>query len=104
MLKVEFVYKQVSREPSDGPAIDLSQITLPEDLVSRMVMAAELHSTTVLKNCLKEVEHFGPREQRLAEHLRGFLTSYDMETIQRIIAQIPVEPQTADSTAEASLK
>jgi signal transduction histidine kinase/DNA-binding response OmpR family regulator len=97
LLKVEFVYKQVSPELAEGPAIDLSQITLPEDLVSRMVMAAELHSTTVLKNCLKEVEQFGPGEQRLAEHLRGFLTSYDMDTIQRIIAQIPVEHQTAAS-------
>jgi signal transduction histidine kinase/CheY-like chemotaxis protein len=102
LLKVEFVYKQPSSESSGASAIDLSQITLPEDLVSRMVMAAELHSTTVLKNCLKEVEHFGPREQRLAEHLRSFLTSYDMETIQRIIAQIPIEPQTADSTTAAS--
>jgi CheY-like chemotaxis protein len=101
LLHVDFVYKQPSLESSEATAIDLSQITLPEDLVSRMVMAAELHSTTVLKNCLKEVEHFGPREQRLAEHLRGFLTSYDMETIQRIIAQIPIEPQTADVTPAA---
>jgi CheY-like chemotaxis protein len=101
LLKVEFIYKQVSVERSGGPAIDLGQITLPEELVSRMVMAAELHSTTVLKNCLKEVEQFGPGEQRLAEHLRGFLASYDMGTIQRIIAQIPVAPQPTHSTANA---
>jgi hypothetical protein len=65
-----------------------------------MVMAAELHSTTVLKNCLTQVEDFGPNERRLAEHLRGFLTSYDMATIQRIIAQIPVEPEAAVPAAE----
>jgi len=102
LLNVDFVYKQRFSGSSEPAAIDLSQITLPEDLVSRMVMAAELHSTTVLKNCLKEVEQFGPREQRLAEHLRSFLTSYDMETIQRIIAQIPLEPQTAHSSPAAS--
>ncbi len=58
-----------------------------------MVMAAELHSTTVLKNCLKQLEEQGANERRLAEHLRGFLTSYEMETIQRIIAQIPIAPE-----------
>lgn len=101
LLKVEFIYKQACADASGSTAIDLSQISLPEDLLSRMVMAAELHSTTVLKNCLKEVERFGPKEQRLAEHLRSFLTSYDMETIQRIIAQIPVAPQPAGSPAPA---
>jgi len=98
LLNVDFVYKDVSATSAGRDTIDLGEISLPEDLLSRMVMAAELHSTTVLKNCLKEVEQFGPNEHRLAEHLRGFLTSYDMETIQRIIAQIPVEPQPSVST------
>jgi signal transduction histidine kinase/CheY-like chemotaxis protein len=93
LLGVEFIYKTVA--PSEGEdAIDLNEIALPEDLISRMVMAAELHSTTVLKTCLKELDEFGPREQRLADHLRGFLRSYDMETIQRIIAQLPTETLT----------
>jgi CheY-like chemotaxis protein len=97
LLGVEFVYKQRLANQSGETAMDLSQITLPEDLVTRLVMAAELHSTTVLKSCLKEMDGFGPNEHRLAEHLRGFLTSYEMETIQRIIAQIPVEPEAAVS-------
>ena len=58
------------------------------------MMAAELHSATVLKNCLKEVEELGPSGQRLAEHLREFLASYDMNMIQKIVAQIPVTPGT----------
>jgi signal transduction histidine kinase/CheY-like chemotaxis protein len=97
LLGVEFLYKQPAAGRPIESAMDLSQITLPEDLVTRLVMAAELHSTTVLKNCLREMEDFGPNERRLAEHLRGFLTSYEMETIQRIIAQIPVEPETVAS-------
>jgi hypothetical protein len=54
------------------------------------VLAAELHSATALNACLKELEAIGPEESRLAEHLRGFLASYDMEAIQRILAQLPV--------------
>jgi hypothetical protein len=44
----------------------------------------------VLKSCLQEVEQLGPSGVRLAQHLRQFLSSYDMKTIQRIVAQIPV--------------
>jgi signal transduction histidine kinase/CheY-like chemotaxis protein len=90
LLHIEFIYKPSAATEGDV-SIDLNNISLPEELISRMVMAAELHSTTVLKACLKEVERFGPSEERLAEHLRGFLRSYDMETIQRLIAQLPNE-------------
>jgi signal transduction histidine kinase/CheY-like chemotaxis protein len=98
LLNVEFVYK-AGAELELEEAIDLNEITVSEDLLSRMVMAAELHSTTVLKTCLKELEELGPHEQRLAEHLRGFLRSYDMETIQRIIAQLPNENLTPSSSS-----
>ena len=70
--------------------IDLRQLTLPEDLAARLAMAAELHSATVLKQCLAEVEKLGPAGGRVADHLRTFLASYDMKTIQRLVAQIPV--------------
>ena len=70
--------------------IDLLQLTLPEDLADRLAMAAELHSATVLKNCLLEVGKLGPAGERVAAHLRTFLASYDMKTIQRLVAQIPV--------------
>ena len=59
------------------------------------MMAAELHSATVLKSCLREVEETGPPGQRLAGHLREFLASYDMEMIQKIVAQIAVAPTDA---------
>ncbi|PTY01587.1 hypothetical protein DB346_12660 [Verrucomicrobia bacterium LW23] len=101
LLHVEFTRKEASAAEDDpGASIDLSKIAVPEDLVNRLVVAAELHSTTVLKNCLKELEACGPNEQRLAEHLRGFLSAYDLETIQRIVAQIPL-PAAAPSGPEA---
>ena len=89
LLGVEFEYKDDPLSPDLRDSIDLSQIVLPEDLSTRLTMAAELHSATVLKSCLAELEQLGTAGQRLAQHLRGFLASYDMKTIQRIIAQIP---------------
>ena len=94
LLGVEFDYKP-HEAGADAPLMhDLGRIVLPEDLATRLMMAAELHSATVLKNCLKEVEELGPSGQRLAEHLREFLASYDMNMIQKIVAQIPVTPGT----------
>lgn len=58
--------------------------------VARLAMAAELHSATVLKVCLAEMEILGPAGERVAGHLRTFLASYDMKAIQHLVAQIPV--------------
>ncbi len=86
---VEFEYEAPAECPASG-TFDLGQITLPQELATRLTVAAELHSATVLKNCLADVENLGPAGAQLARHLRGFLASYDMKSIQRLIAQIPV--------------
>ena len=90
LLGVSFEYKEKAGMPLAEHTIDLGQIALPDDLAARLTMAAELHSATVLKGCLAEMEKLGPAGERLARHLRGFLSSYDMKTIQRLVAQIPV--------------
>ena len=90
LLGVSFDYKERDHTESAEDTIDLRQISLPEDLAARLTMAAELHSATVLKGCLIEMEKLGPAGDRLARHLRGFLASYDMKTIQRLVAQIPI--------------
>jgi signal transduction histidine kinase/DNA-binding NarL/FixJ family response regulator len=90
LLGVKFEYRTPAVDAEAAPVLDLGRIMLPEELVTRLMMAAELHSATVLKNCLKEVEATGAPGQRLAAHLREFLASYDMEMIQKIVAQIPI--------------
>ncbi|HEY5892561.1 MAG TPA: CHASE domain-containing protein [Chthoniobacterales bacterium] len=91
LLHVQFVNEAPAAGTELAARVDFTQITLPEDLALRLMMAAELHSATVLKGCLRELAAFGPEEERLAEHLRGFLASYDMETILKIVAQLPVQ-------------
>ena len=90
LLGTEFLYKDEPSEAESGESVDLLQLTLPEELAARLTMAAELHSATVLKGCLVEMEQLGTAGHRLAQHLRTFLASYDMKTIQRVVAQIPV--------------
>jgi signal transduction histidine kinase/FixJ family two-component response regulator len=97
LLDVSFTYRPQNKSMADFPLIDLAGIPLPEDLVDRMVVAGELHSATVLKRCLKEVEELGPAEKRLAFHLRDFLSRCDMVAIQSIIAQIPVRTESSPS-------
>jgi signal transduction histidine kinase/ActR/RegA family two-component response regulator len=87
---VEMTYLEAEGQIHAPNTFDLGQITLPQELATRLTVAAELHSATVLKNCLIDVEKLGPAGERLSRHLRGFLSSYDMKTIQRLIAQIPV--------------
>ncbi|HSI13965.1 MAG TPA: CHASE domain-containing protein [Chthoniobacter sp.] len=92
LLGVHFDYKAPAEDAERAPLQDLGSIVLPEELVTRVMMAAELHSATVLKSCLREMEETGAPGRRLAEHLREFLASYDMEMIQKITAQIAVAP------------
>jgi signal transduction histidine kinase/CheY-like chemotaxis protein len=95
LLGVKFVPREKRKDQSEPEiSIDLGQLSLSDDLALRLTTAAELHSATVLKSCLLEVEQLGKPGVRLAQHLRRFLASYDMKTIQRIVAQIPVHSKT----------
>ncbi len=98
LLGATFEYRDLP-PASNGATIDLTRLTLSEDLATRLMMAAELHSATVMKTCLREVEQLGAPGQRLAEHLREFLASYDMETILKIVAQLPIAPQSTTTPA-----
>jgi signal transduction histidine kinase/CheY-like chemotaxis protein len=100
LLGAKFVFKEKPKNQSEPDvSIDLGQLSLSEDLALRLTTAAELHSATVLKSCLQEVEQLGKPGVRLAQHVRQFLASYDMKTIQRIVAQIPVHSQTDQKRA-----
>ncbi|MDF1740977.1 MAG: CHASE domain-containing protein [Verrucomicrobiales bacterium] len=90
LLDVSFDYDEPSPDTPRPASLDLAQVALPAELADRLAMAAELHSATVLRSCFKEMSALGQNEERLAQHLGGYLASYDMKTIQRIVAQIQV--------------
>jgi signal transduction histidine kinase/CheY-like chemotaxis protein len=91
-------------EPAtDGIILDtpLERVALPEELCARLMVAAELHSTTALKACLQELRQLGPDAQRLAEQVRQLMRSYDMEGIQRLLARV-AQPAAAEMISESA--
>jgi signal transduction histidine kinase len=84
-----------SIEPKSPPRP--SRVVLPELLCARLGVAAELHSTTALKNALRDLRETGPEAQWLAEQIRELMRSYDMDGIQRLLTEMVDAPAT-DST------
>ena len=80
---------------SDSP---LERVALPEELCARLMVAAELHSTTALKSCLQELRLLGPEAQRLAEQIRLLMRSYDMDGIQRLLTRTVVLDSIGEKT------
>jgi CheY-like chemotaxis protein len=93
-LGVTFEYAETPAVAETPPSLDGVQISLPEELCARLAVAAELHSTTALKAALQELRGLGPEASLLAEHIRHLMRSYDMNGIQRLLAQVAL-PVTA---------
>src|SRR5688572_10547512 len=88
LLGVTFDVRRVS--PAPAAPFSGAAFALPEALAARLHRAAELHSATGLRGCLDELGDLGPDGRHLADHMRGYLTSYDMEAIQRIVGTLPM--------------
>jgi hypothetical protein len=86
LLRIEYEYIDVDEE--DAESLDVSQITLPDELFSRLKEAAELYSVTELKQYLGEVHKHNPDIYRFADHLRELVEKEDMEEILNLLDQI----------------
>jgi signal transduction histidine kinase/CheY-like chemotaxis protein/sensor domain CHASE-containing protein len=104
-LGVEFDYAEPSLEFEPPRPAGPLQVSLPDELYSRLAFAAELHSATAIKNCLPELRALGPDAQRLAERVRLLLREYDMDGISRLLSQAATpgaagsNPRNADAFA-----
>jgi signal transduction histidine kinase/CheY-like chemotaxis protein len=78
-------------EPQPPMSNTMADIHLPEELSARLMVAAELHSTTALKTCLQELRAGGPEAERLAEEIRQLMRSYDMDGIQRLLTRVTAQ-------------
>jgi CheY-like chemotaxis protein len=87
-------------EPQPPGNSAMESICLPEELSARLMVAAELHSTTALKSCLQELRAGGPEAERLAEEIRQLMRSYDMDGIQRLLSRVAA-PHKATQAASA---
>ena len=69
----------------EAPAMDISDIMLPEDLFVRLREAAEFGRVTELDKAFHEVEQTGEQGVRLAKRLRALSRSFDMEGILELL-------------------
>ncbi|MGE0683147.1 MAG: hypothetical protein AB7P69_19885, partial [Candidatus Binatia bacterium] len=74
---------------------DLTTITLPGDLHSRLLAAAGLHNITVLKNLLKEMRGLSAEGQQLAERLQSLLRRYDLDAVVHLLSCIGADGEPA---------
>lgn len=65
----------------------LAQLELPPALYDGLTLAADLHSTTALKRCLPELQEHSPGGAHLAEAIRRLMRCYDLDGIQRMLAE-----------------
>jgi signal transduction histidine kinase/DNA-binding NarL/FixJ family response regulator len=81
----------VEERASDTESSDegLSEgLVLSPEMVSRLTVAAELHSTTALKAGLADLIALGPEAEKLAGNIRHLMKSYDMDGIQRLLSRV----------------
>jgi len=86
LLHVEYEYTDTPIQSAVSP--DLSAINIPQNLIRRMETSAELYGTTELKNCLDKLEQLGEDGLSLANYLRVYLQSYDMDAILEVLSRI----------------
>jgi DNA-binding response OmpR family regulator len=82
----------------ETPLPNLDLVVLPEELCARMTVAAELHSTTVLKACLEELRQLGGPAEALADHLRQLLRAYDLGAIALLLSRLRVQHAESPTT------
>jgi signal transduction histidine kinase/CheY-like chemotaxis protein len=90
-LDVEFEYKQTEPSPEEESAapLDVTQISLPKDLYTRLHDAAELNELTELEEMLKLLRQGDTQQQQLAELFTEFLASYDIDGILETLEKMP---------------
>jgi signal transduction histidine kinase/DNA-binding response OmpR family regulator len=90
-LDVEFEYKQteLSSEEETTPPLDVTQISLPKDLYTRLLEAAELNELTELEEMLKQLRQGDTQQQQLAELFTEFLANYDIDGILETLEKMP---------------
>jgi CheY-like chemotaxis protein len=87
LLEVEFERGEPKAAETESQEIP-ADVSLPEELLSRLKNAAELHKVTELKTHLNEMEELGSEGKQLAQRLRELIRNYDLEAVLKILSEI----------------
>ena len=89
MLDVEFIYDEVSKEESSSiEELDLTQISIPEDLYQKFKESAERYNITQLEKALEELQKIDGTSKQLHEHLVQLTKKYDMKAIVKVLESV----------------
>jgi signal transduction histidine kinase/ligand-binding sensor domain-containing protein/DNA-binding NarL/FixJ family response regulator len=69
----------------DEAEVDLTGVTIPDELLEKMKRAAEIYSVSELDRYFDELDGFGEREKGLANHLRELRRGHDIDGILKIL-------------------
>lgn len=83
LLQVEYEYE----EGELAGSLDLTDLEIPSELLSRLKEATEFYDITELKVRLSELAQLGTEGQQLAEHLSSPLNTYEMDGILSVLAR-----------------
>lgn len=91
LLNVDFVY-ETQENPEEKvetqEELDVSGISLPEELLNRMKELADLCKVTDLENCIAEIDSLDMETNGLKSHLSSLLKKYDMEGISNLLNKV----------------
>ena len=91
LLGVEFIYEEDEVTPVKSTSIEkleLSQITIPEDLCVRMLKSAELNCLTEIEKDLEELGQNNRVSKQFLEHLKQLWVNFDIEAICKILRSV----------------
>ncbi len=86
LLHVEYEYADMVG--TSDTSLDLSKLSIPEDILQCLKTAAEHYRATELRGCLDELGKLGEDGNRLVDHLRPYLQNYDMDGILDVLSDI----------------
>jgi PAS domain S-box-containing protein len=96
LLGIEFVYEDENHEPEiteNSEDLDVSDISLPEALISKMKNAAELYKVTELEKCIEEIISLDSETKGLSSHLQDLLKNYDMDGILAMLNKVSISQE-----------
>jgi signal transduction histidine kinase/FixJ family two-component response regulator len=81
-------FEKVDTVPVVETLENLTDVSLPEDLMIQLSQAVESHSITDLRSSLSAIGERGPKEEALANHLSDLASRYDIEALKKVLSRL----------------
>jgi signal transduction histidine kinase/FixJ family two-component response regulator len=91
LLQVNYIYESQENEASKisvEQKLNLSSLSIPENLLIPMKNNAELYNITGFEKALSNLMNAGKEYEPLVNHLRSLAQKYDMEEIVKVLKEI----------------